>query len=269
MKTKDRHESYDRKSHLLQEKFLALIEKQTESTYLRALAETCSPGEAGRDAERYLEVNGVCGIQGDGSFEATVDTDEGPKYLSGVSVNDAVNEATAFCQSLNNQISRAFDALPPEDALRSIGAVWRLAENTCELAAARSRLVLGKLPRPCLSQTPDWYRNRLEELDEEDGAAVSPASLAASETIVRAVACKFPSLHAEVSVGLLGRVVLDWHALSSRYAWMIDATELPFPAVNIYEASSHAVCGIETRIIHDMHEALCAIGEMANRQNVV
>lgn len=156
----------------------------------------------------------------------------------------------------NEIIKSAFNELNTEEALEIIRSVWNQAEETCELAAARSRLLLAKLPKLSLAKAPSWYVEQLEALDEDDKASLNPASKRASDLIVRSIAAKFPNLSATVSVGALGRITLDWKIEMLKLAWMIEPVDLPFPSVKIYQVivSPHEM--VKTEIIRDMHHAL-------------
>ena len=239
------------------------IQEQVKENYRSEILSGKSVERAGRATERYFKANGICGLKRDGSFEGTFDTEEGLKYLSGVSAEDVPNEAAATCQSLENQIRRSYDALPVADALRTIGAVWTMAENVCELAAARSRLLLGKMPRPELTGAAEWFSNGCDQIDADERESLNPASLHAATTIARCVGKSVPALKADVSVGMLGRIVFDWHT-ASRFSWMIDATDLPFPLVRIYEARQLSSGEMSSRIIHNMFEAIRSLEEMAS-----
>ncbi len=157
------------------------------------------------------------------------------------------------------QIRMAYDSLTPIDALFSIGMIWNDAEKTCELAAARCRLLLRNLPKPQLAELPSWFDECRNEWDQDDNESLSPASLSASKLIVRHIASAYPTAKARVSVGLLGRVVLDWYDSESRYSWMIDPCDLPFPSVRIYEACEDKDGSLQTRIIHDVFCAIDAL----------
>lgn len=238
------------------------IQEKVRENYQSEILSGKSVERAGRDTERFFKANGICGLKRDGSFEGTFDTEDGLKYLSGVSAEDVPNESAAICQSLENQIRRSYDALPANDALRTIGAVWAMAENVCELAAARSRLLLGKMPKPELAGAPQWFSTGCGQFDVEDRESLNPASLHMATTIARCVANSLPALKADVSVGMLGRIVFDWHT-TARLSWMIDAVDLPFPLVRIYEARQLYSGQMDSRIIHNMFEALRSLEEMA------
>ncbi|MFC1759683.1 hypothetical protein ACFL2H_13100, partial [Planctomycetota bacterium] len=200
-------------------------------------------------------------------FEATVDVEGGVKFLSGVDAERVSNQAEATCKALNKQVVRAFNALHPTDAIKTIGVVWNMAEKTCELAEARSRLLLGKLPKLPSVAVPQWFEDAVLSWDDEDRGVVNPASIDAARRIVGCVSAELSDLQALVTVGMLGRVTLDWYFEGVRCSWMIDPTDLPFPSTRIYEASQLPKGKMQTRIIHDMHSALNALREIANGSN--
>lgn len=143
-----------------------------------------------------------------------------------------------------------------DDIGETLRDIWDRAENMCELAAARNRLLISKLPPlPTTDNVPQWFDDCCEAWDHEDRQTLNPASLLAAEKIIKCVASTIPELKAEVSVGMLGRVVLDWYSVDRR-KWMIEPTDLPFPSTRIYEAREGSSKHIKTRIIHDMYQAI-------------
>ncbi len=115
--------------------------------------------QAAKETERYLEGNAVFELDEDGSFEATLSSDCGVRYFSGF---DAERASRATCRSLDNQIKRAYDAMEPSQALKTIAAIWDVAEKTCELAAARSRCFWGNCQSLSLLQFPYGLMKLLE-----------------------------------------------------------------------------------------------------------
>ncbi len=104
-------------------------------------------------------------------------------------------------------------------------------------------------------------------MDNEDRETLNPASLDAARKIVCCIAAKFSDVRARVGVGMLGRVTLDWYLQKVRCSWMIDPTDLPFPSLRIYEAKQLQHGKMQTRVIHDMHSALCGLQEIIENDN--
>jgi hypothetical protein len=163
---------------------------------------------------------------------------------------------------ITQQILGAYERMPPDVALRTIAAVWEHLDRVAELAAARSRLLLGKLPKPKLASLPDWFeKQRPQFVEHEEGElAATPAAIAVAELLVRAVAAEHGELTAEVGTGLMGRVLLDWHVASGRLQWMVEALDIPWPAVKVYQLSrrsgSEPKPAAETRIFYNAFDAL-------------
>jgi len=150
----------------------------------------------------------------------------------------------------------------PEFALEIINRIWQSAEDTCELAAARSRLLLGKLPSVKRGPVPPWFDSQVATWDEEDSLFVSPAALSTARNVIGAIHAVLPDARADVSVGMLGRVLLDWQSTSCRTRWMIEATDSCWPAVRIYEAREDEQQRFVTSIKHNMLESIESLREV-------
>ncbi|QDV56999.1 hypothetical protein [Rosistilla oblonga] len=243
------------------------LEERSKAMFSNSLLETGSLQRAAKETERFLEGDAVFEIDDDGSFEAMVSARCGLRYFSGVDAERASNIAHATCRALDNQIKRAYDTLPPREALHTIDNVWNMVEKTCELAAARSRLLLSKLPKLESVKLPTWFEDSVSRWDNDDREMLNPGSLDAARKIVCCVAAEFPGLTARVSVGILGRVTLDWYMNDLRCCWMIEPTDLPFPATRVYEARQEPHGKMQTRIIHDMHSVINALRDSAKESN--
>jgi len=243
------------------------LEKRSTALFRESFLETGSLQRAAKETERFLEGDAVFEIDDDGTFEATVSARSGMRYFSGIDPERVSSVAHATCRSMDNQVKRAYDAMPPWKALQAIGVVWNMAEKTCELAAARSRLVLGKLPKLASAGVPKWFEDAVLEWDSDEREMLNPSSLDATRKILSCIALEFPDLLAQVTVGMLGRVTLDWYLDNARCSWMIDPTDMNFPSTRIYEARQLPHGKMQTRIIHDMHSALLALREIISESN--
>ena len=156
-------------------------------------------------------------------------------------------------------IRSAYDRLQPDDALRTISEIWEQLDRTSELAAARSRILMGKMEKPRLAELPGWFQDQKPRLfDEEESVLVAnPVAVETAELLVRALLAAIDEagdLQAEVETGPLGRVIVDWHLPGSRLQWMVEAVDLPWPCVKVYQLS-HRTAGnteaaAQTRIFH-------------------
>lgn len=244
------------------------LQELFEQQYVNATRHGQSPKQAARATERIVTGNNITmQFFAEGDFEATLSTLEGPKYISGVEQANGDAGAVEECRQLSQKIDRRIRQLSghpqPSYALQVIRSIWQSAESTCELAAARSRLVLGKLAPVRKGQIPDWFERQVSQWEEEDRQGVNPAALRAAQNVVSAVHTALPDLEGQVSVGMLGRVVVDWIGLTRRTRWMIEATDLSWPAVRIYEAKEDRQVGFATSVKHDMLEALESLHEVS------
>ena len=158
--------------------------------------------------QRMLDVTGVMEVQRWGDeerFEAAVHTEEGPKSLKGTVVtrcscidiqSGAIPRWQVAFREADQAIRNAYDKLAPREAIRVISTIWEQLDRTSELAAARSRLLVGKLAKPRLAPLPDWFedqRDKLSEADEGEVAA-NPSAVAIAELLVRAAVAAVPTM---------------------------------------------------------------------------
>ena len=142
-------------------------------------------------------------------------------------------------------IRNAYDALVPREAMRVISAIWEQLDRTSELAAARNRLLVGKLGKPRLAPLPKWFEDQKAKLlaAEEGEVAANPFAVVSAEFLVRAALAAIPQgdeLEAELETGPMGRVVIDWFVPKGRLQWMVDAIDIQWPSVKVYQVSHQA-----------------------------
>jgi hypothetical protein len=162
-------------------------------------------------------------------------------------------------------IRNAYDKLTPKEAVRAISTIWEQLDRTSELAAARSRLLLGKLGKPRLASLPDWFENQRNNLSEADEGEITanPRAIAIAELLVRAVLAAVPDnpdLAAQIETGPMGRVVIDWYVPKGRLQWMVDALDIPWPSVKVYQVSHRSENGLpqklETHVFFNAFDAI-------------
>ena len=233
---------------------------QIENWVFDRMLEGESFRRAGENVERIVDLdNAVASIGDDGQVELTCDTEEGPKFIRGRSRGDASSEIGAHCGFIDQRIRHVTDHLPADDAVCVINQIRDRLEQSCELAEARSRMLLCQTAFVGASERVDWFEAAVDAWDDEDREDTNPYSLAAARRIVGCVSHAYPDLRARVTLGLLGRVQLDWYLDDVRSTWLIDPTDSTFPSVRIYDTRSVPGGETETRMLYDMGSALEAL----------
>lgn len=193
---------------------------------------------------------------------AALETDGGPVVFEGGRLlgqySDDVQSGPSpvwhvSLERANDAIRQAYDSLSPSEALSAIARIREELDRCSELAAARSRLLLGKLDPPGLCETPDWFVSQKAELvksAEEDGDILpAPWVLDSAELLIRAVLVEVErpeACVAELGVGPLGRLIVDWRVGQGRLRWMVDATEVSWPAVRVFQLRRSGPGSLET-----------------------
>ncbi len=166
---------------------------------------------------------------------------------------------------LRDSIRAAFDDLKPADALRHIAVIWEGLDSVTDLAQARTRLLLNKVAPPKLADVPEWLTLQLKELKrtppEADETPPLPAVLNTAEKLVRACLAvpEAKNLHATLSPGPLGRVIVDWEVNWGRLQWFVEATELAWPGVKVHvlrRCGSGHTAQRETRMFHNAFDVV-------------
>jgi hypothetical protein len=182
-----------------------------------------------------------------------------------------------FAEIATQGIRTAYDTMPLPEALKEIAAIWEELDRCAELAASRSRLLLGKLDPPPLCETPSWFESQKAEVlegAEEDGeAGARPEAFDSAELLVRAGLAtldQHEQIEAELEAGPLGRVIIDWGAPYGRLRWMVDVAELSWPAVKVFQLRcSHPASfdvAPDTRILYNAFDVVQEFREHVCRQ---
>jgi hypothetical protein len=243
------------------------------------LPESISPikSESSQPEQRMLDIAGIMEVQRWGDeegFEAAVHTEEGPKSLKGTVVrrwssNDIQSGAIPRWQvsfrEADQAIRNAYDTLTPKEAIQVISTIWEQLDRTSELAAARSRLLAGKLCKPKMVPLPKWFedqRAKLHATDEGDIAA-NPLAVTSAELLVRAALAGIPDscgVEAELETGPMGRVIIDWRVPEKRLQWMVEPLDIPWPSVKVYQVSHEpyatSIDALETRVYYNAFDAV-------------
>ncbi len=253
--------------------------KQLEEVRTRAYFEEVAEGRstlarakksATESASRMLGIQGGVGeFHNTGRFEAAVQTDEGPKRLSGHVGCDLqsgpIDRWKSAANDLEEALRRASDNLAPADALAAISRIRDELDRLSELAAARAHLATGTLRTPELAELPKWFEQSLSDLadTEEPDAAPSRAAVDSAELLVRALRARTRDnveYKGILDVGPLGRLIIDWSVPTGRLQWMVEAVDLPWPTVKVYRLARGCVGSEEpratkTRILHNAFDA--------------
>lgn len=244
------------------------------SLMIEALLKGKSPPSRAR-AGRMLNVNeGVMELWDSGRFEAALETEEGPKSVEGRVLpcpestdiqSGAMIQWRSALDGADEAIRFAYDKLLPAEALKTISSIWEHLDRTSELASARSHLLTGKVDKPALAELPKWFEQQEPTLRnaKEGELAANPFAIESAQLLVRAAYAavgKTEKLEAELEAGPLGRVIIDWHFVGSRFQWMVEAIDLPWPSVKVYQLSRrsdvHAPKPAQTRIFHTAYDAV-------------
>jgi len=162
--------------------------------------------------------------------------------------------------------------LAPREGIRLISTIWEQLDRTSELAAARSRLLIGKLVKPQLAPLPDWFEDQRGKLSVagEGEVTANPCAVAVAELFVRAALAAVPgnaALTAELETGPMGRVIVDWCSPKGRLQWMVEAIDIPWPSVKVYQVSrrpdQNHPKALETRIFYNAFDAIDSFVEFA------
>jgi hypothetical protein len=234
-------------------------------------------GENKQCQSRMLSLEGDMEVRRWGDeerFEAAVHTEEGPKNLKGTVVSPyssidiqsgAISRWQITFREADQAIRNAYDTLIPREAIRLISTIWEQLDRTSELAAARSRLLIGKLGKPQLAPLPDWFENQRGKLSVagEGEAIANPCAVAIAELLVRAALAAAPgdaALTAELETGPMGRVIVDWCVPKGRLQWMVEAIDIPWPSVKVYQVLHRSEHGLpkslEPHIFYNAFDAI-------------
>ena len=163
-------------------------------------------------------------------------------------------------------IRNAYEDAEPREGLRAICEIWDQLDQTSELAAARSRILIGKIDPPPLAMLAEWFSNQKHVLSqvEDDELPANPVARETAENLVRASLAALSREHelpqAELDIGPMGRVIIDWISDRGRFQWVVDADDLAWPAIKVYELKHETREGvsqeIKTRVLHNAFDAV-------------
>jgi hypothetical protein len=226
--------------------------------------------------KRMLSGSGVYEIWPTGRIDGAIDTEAGPIPFEGGTICDPervdiqsgpLNRWRTAVEEAESAIRFAYDRMRPREALRTIGQIWTQLDRTGELAAARSRILAGRLGRLPLAEAPSWFTARKEALaeqrDDDGSASVDMLALESSDLLVRAcmAAIDGPAKpEAEVEAGPFGRVIIDWYIPQGRFQWMVEACHSPWPLTKAYELTQEEGDSFgspaQTRVLHNAFDAV-------------
>jgi hypothetical protein len=176
--------------------------------------------------------------------------------------SEFIERSKAACDELAQAIRDAHENLAPADAVKAITSIWESLDKTAQLAEARMRLCLPKLPTPELADRPDWIERQLPALKvgDEDLAASHPLAVEAADLLIRAcLQASGASIEADIEKGPLGNVIVDWNVEPHALQWEVEAARLPWPGVKVNALvmdNSAAKPQGHTRIFHTAFEVI-------------
>jgi hypothetical protein len=145
-------------------------------------------------------------------------------------------ETTALIH-LKERIKDVAEGPDPVRALRHVASLWEALDGAVQLAQARSRLLLGRIQRPKVAETPSWLVGQLEMLGstDDEGPAATEAAIESAGQLIRYVIAqdKTRTLRATLEKGPLGRVLIEWDSQHGRLQWLVAPPELPWPGASI------------------------------------
>ena len=253
--------------------FYSVFTKQAEKLAAERFA-----GEKYKDEGEMRSVTGgvVEVYKESGRIDGALDTEEGPlSFEEGKSVGQSSDDIQsgalpgwrASLECASDAIRSAYDSLKPSDALREIAGIWEELDRCTELAAARSRLLLGRLDPPNLEDTPDWFVSEREKLvqsaNDEGDVPPPPWALDTAGLLVRAALASLEDpadASALLEEGPLGRVVVEWAMPQGRLQWMVEGSELSWPAIKVYQVRREGAVSLDTpadtRVLYNAFDAV-------------
>ncbi|MGD0899908.1 MAG: hypothetical protein ABR915_18905, partial [Thermoguttaceae bacterium] len=215
-------------------------------------------------------------------FQASVHTSEGRKTLEGTVWPDPREDAQSGplvawrceLQAAEDAIRSASDGPNAVDALRAIAAVWERLDKAAELAAARSRILVGKVDMPALAPVPRWFADQEGKLcnGDEGEIAANPLAIRSTELLIRAVIARAAQRHipmAELDTGPLGRVVVDWQIPEKRLRWLVEALDIPWPSAKVYQVACRVTAdGARAADTHIFYNAFDAVDSLVDHLGV-
>jgi len=256
---------------LLEQQVAKALERYAEKALQREQVASLYKGEMCDVHEGVAEI-----WHPDGRIEGALQTSIGPvAFVEGRIVPQPSPDTQSggqpdwrrFGEIATQGIRRAYDTMPVPEALKEIGAIWEELDRCAELAASRSRLLLGKLDPPALCDTPTWFESQkagvLEDAEEDGETGPRPEAFDSAGLLVRAGLATLEQpedIGAELEAGPLGRVIIDWGVPYGRLRWMVDVADLSWPAVKVFQLRcSHPTSfdvAPDTRILYNAFDVV-------------
>jgi len=182
----------------------------------------------------------------------------GAKQEESQSINADLSDSltmasTAWCERIASHIRCAHKHLDAASAFDAISKIWERVDRVGDLAAARSRLLLGRIEAPSLATGPVDGLDELSSADSSLAASV-PSAIFATEKLIRAVRAAIPQLpDVEICKAPMGHVFVNWKVAPNVIQWEILPSPLPWPGVTVRAVVSNAskAAGIQSRIFHN------------------
>ena len=173
-----------------------------------------------------------------------------------------IQRSSAACEQAAYAIRSAHQHLSAKEALKTIGTIWESLEKTGQLAEARTRFCLPKLPELQLADSPAWLTEQLGVLSQPDDdlAASHPLTIEATERLICAcIQSSKTDAKADVQKVPLGNVLVDWNVEPNSLHWEVEAARLPWPGVKVNAMvvdNSGDKPQTHTRIFHTAFEVI-------------
>lgn len=156
-------------------------------------------------------------------------------YIRDVQILDEPQAPRSATFDSNAEIKDAYEKLDPQAALRKICDIWTKLDESVQLAEARTRILLAKLPPPELAAMPNWLDEQLPAMmnGDDDTGPPNRAAVESSIRLIRACVHHAPSLGASVTNAPLGRVSVDWDLPTGKIRWLVGTADLPWPGASV------------------------------------
>lgn len=167
--------------------------------------------------------------------------------------DELVTLSGTWCDRIAHHIRCAYDHLNPSFALTVISSIWERVDRLSDLAAARSRLLHGRVNAPELSSDIDDLG--FLATTDENGCAANISAIDATSKMLRA---SRSALHGqlpavEISKAPMGHVFVNWNAWPLVIQWEVLPSPFSWPGVTVRVVSTNpANAGtIQSRIFHN------------------
>lgn len=131
-------------------------------------------------------------------------------------------------QHVRAMIARAYNSLEADEAIREIEEIWAELLVCSDMAEARVRLLLPRVEKPVLADTPEWLADQIIALVGQD---CDQSAIESAEKLIRAVLHAVPDApEADLSPSAFGAVEVSWGA---GLHWLVYEPRLDWPGVNV------------------------------------